>query len=233
MSKENKVCPYCGGRGMKVVVQKELLVDGRPMSNEQSLPCICTLNGYVSRKHDRLSGVRDVSAKDAIEVAKKLPFTDSVIYGPEPLFLYILKCFIVMHFPFNKRFSVVTGSDIAEKFAMAQPDGIIPTVDLLTSHDLVAILCVARVNNRAIGPGTQEVIANRIRAHKPTWLYAPTSTLLLESKELAADEIHGSGVDLISSWPEWQLGSLFPEFEDFDKKNRVSSKKSKSLASNL
>jgi hypothetical protein len=234
MSTEIKTCPYCGGSGKRILQQKELIVNGRPLSNEVAIPCICSLNKYVSSKYDRLSGVGDVSGKDAIQVAKKLPFTDAVVHGPEELFLYVVKCFIVIHFPFNRRFAVLTGADIAEKYAMAQPNGVIPTVDLLTTHDLMAILCVARVNNRAIGPGTQEVLANRFRSRKPTWVYAPGSTALLESKEFAPDEGRGSAASLVEGWPVWQLSELFPNLEGLDRSNvKVSMSRSKTIAADL
>jgi len=219
---------------MKVILQKESLVDGRPMASETSTPCICTLNTFVSSKHKRLTGVPDVTGKDAIEVAKKLPFTDAVFYGSENMFLYVVKCFIVIHFPFNRRFSVLTGADIAEKYAMAQPNGVIPTVDLLTDLDLAAILCVARVNNKAIGPGTQEVIANRTRCRKPTWVYAPDNSALQSSKELAPDESRGSGMDLVASWPEWQLSKLFQGLDFVGRTAKNSSRKAAQLmAANL
>jgi len=228
------LCPYCGGRGMKVIPQKELIVQGRRISNEVSTPCICTLNRYVSSKYDRLSGVGEVSAKDALCVAKKLPFVDAVFHGPESLFLYVMKCFIVVHFPFNRRFSVLTGADIAEKYAMAQPNGVIPTVDLLTSQDLMALLCVARVNNKAIGPGTQEVLANRARSRKPTWVYAPDPVSLLESKEFAPDEIRRSAESPVEGWPVWQLSELFPDLDSAERAGaKTSMRRSQSIAADM
>lgn len=227
-------CPYCGGRGMKVLPQKELIVNGRPMANEVSTPCICTLNKYVSSKYNRLSGVGDVTGRDAIQVAKKLPFTDAVFHGSESLFLYVVKCFVVVHIPFNRRFAVLTGADIAEKYAMAQPNGVIPTVDLLTDHDLAVILCVARVNNKAIGPGTQEVIANRTRTRKSTWIYAPTGASLLDSKEFSADEARAGASDLVSGWPVWQVDELFPTLDGATKgSGKTSVRKSQALAADL
>lgn len=229
----NEGCPYCGGRGMKVVPQKELVVNGRKIANEVSTPCICVLNRHVSQKHNRLVGIGDVTPDDAIDVAKKLSFTNAVFHGSEQVFLYVLKCFIVMHFPFNRVFSVLTGSDIAEKYAMAQPNGVIPTVDLLTLHDLTAILCVARVNNKAIGPGTQEVISNRLRANKPTWIFSPDASALLSSKELAGDEIRGSGTDLIAGWPVFQLADLFPNISGVGRISRSFVRRSQSIAADL
>jgi hypothetical protein len=230
---EKDVCPYCNGRGMKVLVQKEQVIDGRPMSNEASVPCICSLNAFVSAKYKRLSGIDNVTASDCINVAKKLAFMNAVFHGPESLFLYVLKCFLVIHFPFNRRFAVVTGADIAEKYAMAQPNGVIPTVDLLTDLDLVAVLCVARVNNKAIGPGTQEVIANRLRTKKATWAYSPDESSLLASKEFAPDEGHGSGEDLVSGWPIIHLPALFSDLDGFDASPRSSARKSQSIAADL
>jgi len=227
-------CPYCGDRGMKVIPQKELIIEGRRISNEVSTPCICTLNRYVSNKYERLSGVGNVSAKDALQVAKKLPFVDAVIHGPEDLFLYVVKCFIVIHFPFNRRFAVLTGADIAEKYAMAQPNGVIPTVDLLTAHDLMAILCVSKVNNKAIGPGTQEVLANRARSRKPTWVYAPDSMSLLESKEFAPDEARRSAESPVEGWPVWQLSELFPDLDAAERTGaKTSVRRSQSIAADL
>lgn len=230
---DKDVCPYCGGRGMKVLIQKELLVNGRPIANEVSVPCICSLNSYVSAKHKRLSGVGSVTGADTIKVAKKLPFMNAVFHGSESLFLYVVKCFIVIHFPFNKRFAVVTGADIAEKYAMAQPNGIIPTVDLLTEHDLAAILCVARVNNKAIGPGTQEVIANRTRTRRPTWIYSPDPSTLLASKEFAPDEGRESGADLVSGWPVYNLSEIFPDLDGIERVSKTAARKSQSIAADL
>ena len=237
MTNDKVPCPYCGGKGMKVLQRDEIIVKGRPVAGEESTPCICTLNRYVSEKHERLAGAGYVDGKDSIRVAKELPFRDLVFHGTEALFLYVVKSFFVIHFPFNKRLGVVTGADIAEKYAMAQPNGIIPTVDLLTPLDLLVILCVARVNNRAIAPGTQEVLANRKRARRPTWIYAPDKPTLLASKEFAADESRGSAADLIEGWPSIDVDlSLFPTLSGYTKYNTSSSasaRKAQSMAADL
>lgn len=233
VNKTKPVCPYCGDRGMKVLPQGEITVNGRPMANEVSVPCICSLNRYVSTKHKRLSGVIDVRAEDAIKVAKALPFTSAVFHGSEDLFLYVVKGFLVIHFPFNRRFAVLTGADIAEKYAMAQPNGVIPTVDLLTEHDLAIILCVARVNNKAIGPGTQEVIANRTRTRRPTWIYAPDQSALSASKEFGSDEGRGPASDLVSGWPVWNVDQMFAGLEGVPKTANGLSRKSQMIAADL
>jgi len=226
-------CPYCGDRGMKVLPQKEMTVNGRLIANEVSVPCICSLNRYVSSKHPRLAGVVDVKGSDAIKVAKALPFTDAIIHGPENLFLYVVKCFLVIHFPFNRRFAVLTGADIAEKYAMAQPNGVIPTVDLLTRHDLAVIMCVSRVNNKAIGPGTQEVIANRVRTRRPTWIYAPEQAALLASKEFLLDEGRGSAADMVSSWPVWNVQQMFSDLEGVARTTNGAARRAQSLVADL
>jgi len=227
-------CPYCGGRGMKVLPSDgEVIVEGRRVSNESSALCICTLNTYVSDKFERLSGIGNVAGEDAISVAKTLPMRDTVLYGSEALFLYVVKCVIVMHIPYGMRFAVVTGADVAEKYAMAQPTGVIPTVDLLTPMDLVAMLCVAKVNNRAIGPGTQEVLANRERARKPTWIYAPDAASLAESKEMAAEEGRASPIEDIRRWPSHVLEDLFPKMDALRNAASRTAKRSQSIAADM
>jgi len=236
MPNEKGPCPYCGGKGMKVIQQDELVVDGRPVAGEVSTPCICTLNRYVSERHERLSGVGYVEGTDTISVAKELPFKNMIFHGAESLFLYVVKAFFVIHFPFNKRFGILTGADIAEKYAMAQPNGIIPTVDLLTPLDLLVILCVARVNNRAIAPGTQEVLANRIRTRRPTWIFAPDKQILLASKEFSADESRGAATDLVQGWPSLTVDTAFSTlsgYARYDTSSSASARKAQSMAANL
>lgn len=236
MSDRDGPCPYCGGKGMKILQQNELIVEGRRVASETSAPCICTLNRYVSDRHERLAGVGYVEGLDSIRVYKELPLKDMIFYGSESLFLYVVKAFLIIHFPFNRRFGVLTGADIAEKYAMAQPNGVIPTVDLLTPLDLLAILCVARVNNRAIAPGTQEVMANRIRSRRPTWIYAPDNAALLGSKEFAADESRGSASDLIAGWPSLTVDNVFPNLKGYragETSPSASARKAQSMAANM
>lgn len=232
----NDSCPYCGGKGRIIIPRGDLDVNGRPVSSEISTPCICTLNRYVSERHERIAGVGYVKGEDSIHVCRELPFKDMLFYGDESLFLYIVKAFFIIHFPFNKRLDVLTGADIAEKYAMAQPDGVIPTVDLLTPLDLLVIMCVARVNNRAIAPGTQEVVANRIRMKKPTWLYARDNAALLGSKEFSADESRGSASDLIEGWPSLNVDTAFPGLKGHGTRSRSSSesaRRAQSMAADL
>lgn len=236
MSDRNGPCPYCKGKGMIIRQTDELVVEGRPVAGESSMPCICTLNRYVSERHDRLAGVGYVEGLDTIDVYKRLPYENMLFYGSERLFLYIVKAFFIIQFPFNKRFGVLTGADIAEKYAMAQPNGVIPTVDLLTPLDLLAVMCVARVNNRAIAPGTQEVIANRIRTRRPTWIYAQDNAALLGSKEFAADESRGSASDLIDGWPSVTVDKEFSGLKGYDDgktSSSASARKAQSMLANI
>lgn len=201
MSQEQGVCPYCNGRGMKLVEIEVAGPDGKPLKRDASRPCICTLNTYVSSRHEWLTGICDVTPEDCIEVGKKLEFANYIFYGTEHKFLYVAKAFIVLHYHYNKTFKVLSGADVAQKYAMAQPNGVIPTVTALTDFSLVSLLCVAKINNKAITPGSYEMVANRLRVKKPTWIYAQDEAALHQSVEYQAEGFSETLETLIGDFP--------------------------------
>ena len=209
MPDEQGICPYCNGRGMKLVEIEAEGPDGALLKRDASRPCICTLNSYVSAKHEWLTGVCDVTPEDCIEVGKKLNFSSYIFYGSEYKFLYVAKAFIVLHYHYNKSFKVLSGADVAQKYAMAQADGVIPTVTALTDFNLVTLLCVARINNKAITPGSYEMVANRQRVKRPTWIFAPDETALHQSTEYSCEGFSETLESLIGDFPVVQVDRRF------------------------
>lgn len=181
-------CPYCHGRGMKFFEMEHQTEESKehPQTSDASVLCICSLNKFVSDKYEYLKAIPSVTGQDCIEVGKKLNLTDNYkFFGDQSKFLYLVKSFFILHYHYSRRFVVLTGADVAEQYAMAQEDGIIPTVRLLNDYDVVVLLCVSQINNKAITPGCYELIQNRQRLKRPVWLYASTESALRDSKEFS------------------------------------------------
>jgi len=222
-------CPYCRDLGMIFVESEELILNGRPIVNEASRPCICTLNGMVSKKHKHLESIPYVKGEDCISVGKALDFKNYKFFGDEDKFLHVVKSFIILHGHYNKTFKIVTGTDIAEKYVMQQPDGFVPTINSLTDTDMVVLLCVSTVNNKGTAPACYELVNNRKRAKKATWVYSLTESSLFSSRENKhPDFTDHQLVDLLADFLVIDLDRQFSKLK-FDVEFRKSSQSRKTV----
>ena len=227
-TKEKFNCPYCRDLGMIFLETEEVVHNGRPVVNDASRPCICTLNGMVSKKYHHLNGIPYIKGEDCISIGKKIIFNNYKFFGDESRFLHIVKAFIILHYHYNKTFTVLTGANIAEKYVMQQPDGFVPTVTPLTDFDLVVLLCTSTINNKGIAPSCYEMVNNRARARKPTWIYAETDGKLVSSRENTHEGFESQVVTLLEDYRPINIDIRFKDLKfDLEAKKKTEENKAR------
>ena len=231
------VCPYCNGRGMRFfeLAHNPDEAKDHPQTSDASVLCICSLNRFVSEKYEYLHAVPTVEGQDCLEVGRKLTLTDNYkFFGDQSKFLYLVKGLFILHYHYSRRFIILTGADVAEQYAMAQADGIIPTVRALNDYDVVVLLCVSQINNKAITPGCYELIQNRQRLKKPVWIYAQSEASLRDSKEFSNKEFSETLEPLLQDYKTVTHDTLFKcSGHDAGSNAQVNQKRKQDLHANL
>jgi len=190
MADEKTQCPHCKGTHFirNSFVQK--VVNGRRCIYPYAQPCYCSLNVSISKKFGMLSALPDATPEDSQAVYKTYsPKTKGagnyVFYGDEQAFLYAVKSYFLHGFT-NQSYELLEGVNIVDRYNRPDADGNRPTVAALDQYDLVVILFTSRTEPPSLKACVAEVIKNRARIARPTWVYARVKDLST-TKEFGPD----------------------------------------------
>jgi hypothetical protein len=82
---------------------------------------------------------------------------------------------------------LLEGISIVEQYNVVQYDGSRPTIAALDHYDLLALLFTSKSEPATLKPCIADLIKNRIRLGKPTWIYSPARDKLAAAKEYSED----------------------------------------------
>lgn len=182
----NDLCPYCKGSKFIDRGYIEKLEGGHRTVYPYSSPCYCQTNLFMTKRFPLLRYVPDALPEDMELVhdafGKKEGLSSNIIFfGPEELFLYTVKCFMMKFFGI-RNYIVIEGSGIVEIFHVVR-EGTWLTTSQLNQYDLVSLLFTSKTSYGSLQACVADVLKNRYRIKLPTWVYAETPEKLQESKE--------------------------------------------------
>jgi hypothetical protein len=186
MSDEKPKCPYCSGNGIRGVEYREMLVNGSKAIQSVATPCWCHQNKVIRQRFPMLGPLPDATAEDS-ESAHKLCGTGNLkLVGTESKFLYLVKSFMLKDI--HKRdYELTDGARIVEQYQAHDKDEVWKTVTALNNPDLLILMCTSQMDYKSIRACVADVVNNRMRRAKATWVYASTTDLLAKSKEYSAE----------------------------------------------
>lgn len=178
---ENKrVCPYCKGTKFINTGYKQKNEGGHRVLYPHTEPCYCEINRIINKNHNLLSSVSDADPKDSLHVhklystPKKGVESNIWFYGNEELFLYIVKCRFLNGY-LRKNYLILEGGTIVERYNVPdQSTKIWLTTSQLNIYDFLALMFTSTANYSSLSDCVAEVIKNRSRLLKPTWIYTWT-----------------------------------------------------------
>lgn len=186
---KEKVCPYCKGSKYIGTGYVEENKGGHRVLYPHTEPCYCEINRIINKNHSLLSVISDANPKDSLHVYKSYCTPTKGIepnlwfYGNEELFLYIVKCRFLNGY-LRKNYLILEGGAIVERYNV--PDQSTKewlTTSQLNIYDFLTIMFTSTANYNSLKDSVAEVIKNRFRILKPTWVYTWTKDHLKVSKE--------------------------------------------------
>jgi len=183
--KENP-CPYCGGTKFIGTAHKTIITMGKKAIYTYGVPCYCEISAQIRKKFTILSKYPVVPPVDASEVHKRYSDKNMIFYGDEDLFLYTVKSFFTKGF-ITKDYMVLEGMEIVDKYHAPKEDGSRLTLLALNQYDLLVILFTSQSEYKTLKSSVCEVIKNRYRLGKSTWIYSRDEGTLKGSKDYSQD----------------------------------------------
>ena len=207
---EKSACPYCKGARFINTGYTQKIQEGRRVIYPYTQPCYCELNLSMAKKFGVLSSVPSAHPEDAEKIYQRYRQTEKsksnyVFYGREPLFLYVVKSFFLKTFT-NKSLELLEGINVVDRYNMPAPDnsGRL-TVSALDIYDLVVMLFTSCSEPPSLKACVGEVVKNRLRINKPTWIYSPSPDISA-TKEYHKDYLG----DLLERFSETSLAKICP-----------------------
>lgn len=129
-----------------------------------------------------------VHSRYDIEENKKINGGNFLFYGDESAFFYMVKCYFLKNFSL-RNYIIMEGNAIVEKYHVPQKDrdGTWLTVSNLNIYDLLVLLFTSGNGYETLKNCVVEVLKNRGRIGKPTWIYLRDELKLSECKEYSKD----------------------------------------------
>lgn len=229
--KEKKICPYC--KGTKFIgtgyTQKDR--GGHRVLYPHTEPCYCEINRIINKNNSLLTPISDANPKDSLHVCKIYSTPKNGIepniwfYGDEELFLYIVKCRFLNGY-LRKNYLILEGGNIVERYNVPdQSTKIWLTTSQLNIYDFLALMLTSTANYNSLKDCVAEVIKNRSRLLKPTWIYTKTKDHLKEGSDCKEYSVQ---IDpYIKKYIKISLGSLnsYKVYEGFEPKRSDITKK--------
>jgi hypothetical protein len=187
---ESKVCPYCKGSRFLETGYVEKIYDGKRTLYPYTQPCYCERNKAINKQFGMLSGVPDAHPADikkvrtdfAVKSLDKGYKGNMVIYGSDDTFRYLVKCFFCKNFT-HKDYMILEGSGIVEVYHVPKKDNSWLTTAELNKYDLLAIMFTSAARYESMKACVLDVVKNRFRLNRPTWIYAYDEESLKSSVE--------------------------------------------------
>ena len=182
MSAEKIPCPYCKGALFINTGYTEKIQNGRLTLYPFAQPCYCELNHSIGKKFGMLYALPDATPEDSEAVHKKYNEKGKnkgnfIFYGDEPAFRYTVKSYFLKGFT-HSSYELLEGVNIVDKYNRPDSDtGARLSIGLLDQYDLVVILFTSRSEPPTLKACVADVVKNRLRIERPTWIYAPDKTL--------------------------------------------------------
>lgn len=180
-------CSYCRGIGFigSGFIEKE--VSGHRVIYPHTEPCYCRINASIGKKYGILSPVAQPTPEDSEIVHKEYGGRDILFYGSEDLYLYIVKCFFLKGFMY-KNYIILEGGTIVEQYNVPKDSkGEWLTTSHLNQYDLLALMFTTSARYTSLKDCVLEVIKNRSRLAKPTWVFSPSEDEKKKSHEYSED----------------------------------------------
>lgn len=182
-------CPYCRGTLFVDTGYTEKMIEGHKTLYPYATPCTCEINRQLSKRFEIFSKIPDVLPEDAEKVMKRYTkdgvVPNMILYGDEGMFLYVVKCFFVHGFT-HRDYMILEGANIVERYHVPRNDAWL-TISVLDQYDLLVILFTSYTEYQTLKSCVADVIKNRTRISKPTWIYAKDRSSLEASKEYSKD----------------------------------------------
>lgn len=189
-AEEKNVCPYCNGSRFLGTGYVEKIYDGKRTLYPYTQPCYCELNKAINKQFGMLAGVPDAHPSDikkvrtdfAIKSLDKAHKGNMIIYGKDDTFRYIVKCFFCKNFT-HKDYMILEGSSIVEIYHVPKKDKSWLTTAELNKYDLLVVLFTSAARYESMKSCVLDVVKNRFRLNRPTWIYALDEETLKSSIE--------------------------------------------------
>ncbi len=184
IAKNNTVqnCPLCKGKGQFIEPSPTAIPTKNPnrvIRFSQARLCICRKNELIENSSPYFANtavIRPVSDSVAEGFAKRFNYQKSFWFtGKDTTFLQYCKAVFVYHRQNSSLvFQILSGLEAVQNFYVEQPDGVERTLyDLINNRDLLVILCTSRVTNKAMANTILQVVTERTRVGKATWVWTP------------------------------------------------------------
>jgi hypothetical protein len=175
-------CKYCKGTGFINTDFVETVTAGHRAMYPHTEPCLCRINISINKKFGILSPVNQPLPSDIERIHKTFKQNDILFFGPEDVFLYIVKAYFMKGF-MCRNYMLLEGGTIVEQYNVPEPKGEWLTTSHLNQYDLLAILFTTSARYTSLKDCVSEVIKNRNRLAKPTWVFCYNAVMLKEAHE--------------------------------------------------
>lgn len=180
-------CKFCNGSGFINVGFKKQEQLGHRALYPYAEPCYCKVNVIMNNKFKILSAVNDADPIDSETINKKFNSGNYIFFGEESKFLYIVKCLFLKGFMY-KNYLILEGGNIVEQFNVPRDtDGEWLTTSYLNQYDILVILFTTSARYNSLKDCVLEVIKNRMRLNKYTWIYSRSLDDLKNSREYSVE----------------------------------------------
>jgi len=181
-------CPYCHDTGFISTGFVEKNVGGHRTLYPHTEPCYCKINISIGKKFGILSPVSMPHPEDSVLVHSEYGNNKNYIfYGVEDIFLYIVKCYFLKGFMY-KNYIILEGGTIVEQYNVPRgTSGDWLTTSHLNQYDMMALMFTSSARYTSLKDCVSEVIKNRSRIAKPTWIYVYSEEHLKEAREYSVD----------------------------------------------
>jgi len=191
MTTEVVPCPRCNGTKFMYRGYQEKTEHGRRAMYPYALPCYCELNRIISKQFGMLSQVPVATPEDSEKIHARYHSNGKnkgnyIFLGEESLFFYVVKCYFLNGIT-HKNYLILEGVNIVDKYNTVKPDGSRLTVGALDQYDMLAILFTSKGEPPTLKACVAEVLKNRQRLGKATWIYAPSKERLESCREISGD----------------------------------------------
>jgi len=180
-------CPYCGGTGFIRTGFIEDNESGHRAMYPHTEPCYCRINISIGKKYGILSPVSPAHPADSAAVHSIYGGKDIIFFGAEDLYLYIVKCYFLTGFMY-KDYIILEGGTIVEQYNVPKESkGEWLTTSHLNQYDLLALMFTSSARYTSLKDCVSEVIKNRSRLAKPTWIFAHSNQQMEGSREYSPE----------------------------------------------
>jgi hypothetical protein len=184
-------CSYCGDTGFIGTGFIEKNVSGHRAMYPHTEPCYCRVNISIGKKYGILSPVSPAHPADSASVHKIFNGSDYIFHGSEDIYLYLVKCYFLTGFMY-KNYIILEGGTIVEQYNVPKDStGDWLTTSHLNQYDMLALMFTTSARYTSLKDCVLEVIKNRGRLAKPTWIYIPSLDQMENAREYSSElKIH-------------------------------------------